>query len=194
MLGPRALECRPVPHRAQSVEALEGFQAIGEPEVVQLADGTRGEAVAARLLPREPLPLDGEHATTALREPVRGGRAGRSRADDQHVIVRARSAARDRVHGAMITFAQAVPPTGGSLLGTAAARCADPRSSVVARRLLRHFPRPAKEPRSRCATCTCGTSWLRTFPTRCRGACRGSVCTTGTSPSRIRNGLDTRAG
>ena len=52
--------------RAQPVEALELRELLGETHVVELADRPRREAVAARLLPREPLLLDHHDAVPGV--------------------------------------------------------------------------------------------------------------------------------
>ena len=71
--------------RPQPVEALELRERVGEAHVVELANGPRREPVAARLLAREALLVDHQDPVAERREPVRGRRARRPRADDQHV-------------------------------------------------------------------------------------------------------------
>src|SRR2546423_851839 len=85
MFGPRELERDAVRDRAQTVEALEAFETLGETHVVQLAHRARREPVPAGLLAWKAL-LDDEHVPTTRREPVRRGRAARSGADDEHVV------------------------------------------------------------------------------------------------------------
>ena len=101
MFGPGELERDAVGDRAQSVEALEPFEAFGETDVVQLAHGARSETVAAGLLARKALLLHGKHSTTALREPIRSRRTRRSRADDEDVVRVVRSAC-SRAHDHML--------------------------------------------------------------------------------------------
>ena len=89
---PGQLERDAVADRPQAVDALEARQLVGQPHVVQLPHCARGEAVAARFLAREALLVDDGHAVPEHREPVGGRRAGRSRADHQHVGARFRGA------------------------------------------------------------------------------------------------------
>ena len=65
---------------------------------MELADGPRREAVAARLLAGKSLLLDDQHAVPALGEPVRGRGARRTSTDDEHVatVVRARRSSTSR--------------------------------------------------------------------------------------------------
>ena len=62
VLGPGQLEGDAVGDRPQPVEALELRERVGETHVVELADRPRSQPVAARLLAREALLLDDEHA------------------------------------------------------------------------------------------------------------------------------------
>jgi hypothetical protein len=85
VVGPGQLERDTVADRAQAVEALTVAEPLLEAHVDELLHRTRREAVAAGLLPREPLALDHQDPVPALGEPVRGRRARRARADDEHV-------------------------------------------------------------------------------------------------------------
>ena len=72
--------------RAQAREAVAGAgQLVGEAHVLELADRTGGEAVAAGLLAGVALPLDQHHVVAGAGQPVGAGRARGPAADDQHV-------------------------------------------------------------------------------------------------------------
>ena len=86
MLGPGELERHAVADRAQTVEALELRERLGQAHVVELAHRPRREAVAAGLLAGEALLLDDQDPVAALGEPVAGRGARRSAADDQDVV------------------------------------------------------------------------------------------------------------
>ena len=71
-------------HRAQAVVALERpASALGQPHVVELADGPGRQAVTAGLLAGEALLVDDEHPVALLREPVGRRRTGRPATDDE---------------------------------------------------------------------------------------------------------------
>src|SRR5581483_5816762 len=93
------LERDAVRDRAEAVEALVSREPVLQPHVVELPHRARREAVAARLLAREALAFDREHAPPAAREPVRRGGTRGSGADDEHVVPLAH-VPRSRAYGA----------------------------------------------------------------------------------------------
>jgi hypothetical protein len=64
---------------------MELGELVAEAHLVQLVDRARGQAVAARLLPRERLSLDDRDVVPESREPVRSRGAGGPPAYDQYV-------------------------------------------------------------------------------------------------------------
>ena len=79
VLGPAQLQGDAVGHRAQALVALETGELVGEPHLVELAHGPRGQAVAAGLLAGEALLVDdaapgGPAARASTRRPHRPAR------------------------------------------------------------------------------------------------------------------------
>ncbi len=85
MLGPGQLEGDPVGDGAQPLEAQVRGQLVGEAEVLELADGPRGERVAAGLVSGERLAVDDEHSVPGVGQPRGGGGPGRPGPHHEHV-------------------------------------------------------------------------------------------------------------
>src|SRR3954451_19449571 len=98
MVGPSQLERYVVRTRSQAVVAVVLRQRVAEAHLLELMDGARSEPVAARLLARECLALG--HACVVPRpgEPVRGGRARGTAADDEDVVSSSRATRRRGCH------------------------------------------------------------------------------------------------
>jgi hypothetical protein len=64
---------------------VERQQLVAEAHLLELVDGAGREAVAAGLLARERLALDDGDVVALLGQPVAGGGARRSGADDEHL-------------------------------------------------------------------------------------------------------------
>ena len=85
MVRPLQLELPAHPRGPQTVIAVELFEARRQPHLVELVDGAGSQSVPARLFPGERLALDHRDVVAVAGQPVSGGGAGRSTADDEHV-------------------------------------------------------------------------------------------------------------
>src|SRR5581483_10913554 len=185
MVGPGELERDAVRDRAEAVEALVSREPVLQPHVVELPHRARREAVAARLLAREALAFDREHASPAAREPVRRGGTRGSGADDEHVVPLAH-VPRSRAYGAGRSGPASAPLTLRSLMFPAlaptarAARAPLPLRSRSARSrgnrrtrarasLLRVALRGARRGAPKRSTAMCRAPIYRVMK---RGACR----------------------
>ena len=133
MLGPGELERDAVRDRPQPVEALEARRARSARPMSCSWRTARGVSPSPQVFSRGKrfFSID-EHPMTARREPVRGRRARRSRADDQHVeIRRCRSTRALTTH--MITCSERSEHDTGGFRTTLAHDVPGPASSVVAR-------------------------------------------------------------
>ena len=109
VLGPAQLEGDAVGDRAQAFEAEVRFELVGQAEIFELADRSRRQPVPARLFPWKLLALDDEDSVAGAGEPRGAGRAGRARADDEHVESVETGHRGHRAIGAAGTFTRAAP-------------------------------------------------------------------------------------
>ncbi len=71
MVGPGQLESPPEAVRAQTLKAMPGAgQFVGQAHVLELADGTGGQAVTARLLAGIAFAFDQNHVMSGGGQPV----------------------------------------------------------------------------------------------------------------------------
>src|SRR5581483_10571218 len=141
------LERDAVRDRAEAVEALVSREPVLQPHVVELPHRARREAVAARLLAREALAFDREHAPPAAREPVRRGGTRGSGADDEHVVPLAH-VPRSRAYGTGRSGPASAPLTLRSLMFPALAPTARAARAPLP---LRSLTFPALAPTARAA-------------------------------------------